>query len=250
MTLRLERIHAFNSTAWQRHCENLEAANADLQSQITAIAAAQAAATAAATAATAILIRHEPGIYEAHSQFLPEGRNRTRDAMRAVFDYMFTRTDCERIITQIPDNNRAAQGLARIGRFQEMFRLENTPRGPTAYVGLTIEQWIQDTPSLETDSEWFHAPITEAVKKARPDFPDHPEDRSHERAVGAAVRMIRRGNVAKGVTFYNRWARFAGFTCIRTLSTIPPVFDVSEPGLSCVVGVRDDELEILLCQSA
>jgi hypothetical protein len=53
MTLRLERIHAFNSTAWQRHCENLEAANADLQSQITAIAAAQAAATAAATAATA-----------------------------------------------------------------------------------------------------------------------------------------------------------------------------------------------------
>jgi exo-beta-1,3-glucanase (GH17 family) len=53
MTLRLERLRAFNATGWQRHCESLEAANTDLQSQITAIAAAQAAATAAATAATA-----------------------------------------------------------------------------------------------------------------------------------------------------------------------------------------------------
>jgi hypothetical protein len=54
MTLRLERLRAFNAIGWQRHCEALETANADLQAQITAIATAQAAATAAAAAAAVV----------------------------------------------------------------------------------------------------------------------------------------------------------------------------------------------------
>lgn len=197
-----------------------------------------------------VLVRQEGGIYEAHSQFLPDSRGHTRDAMRAVFDYMFTRTDCERIVTQVPDNNRGAMALAKIGRFREMFRLEHTPRGPTAFVGLTLEEWVQDTPALEADGKWFHDPVSQAVKISAPNIPDHPDEPSHDRAVGAAVRMIRAGNVFKGASFYNRWAAFAGFTSMRVLSVAPPIFDVSEPtiGLSCVVGVNGDELEILLCR--
>lgn len=60
MGLRLDRLNRTNSSGvafqrlWQRNCEAHEAANADLQSQIDAIAAAQAAAAAAqATANTA-----------------------------------------------------------------------------------------------------------------------------------------------------------------------------------------------------
>lgn len=59
MTLRLDRLQPANfnargmQTLWQRHCEQLEAANVSLQSQITAIAAAQAAATAAQASADA-----------------------------------------------------------------------------------------------------------------------------------------------------------------------------------------------------
>jgi hypothetical protein len=196
-----------------------------------------------------ILVRHEPGIYEAHSQFLPDGRTGTRQAMREVFDYMFTRTDCERIITQIPDNNRAAAALGMAGKFRTLFRLEHTPRGPTAFVCLTIEEWAQNTLALETDSKWFHDPMAAAVKAACPDMPEHHDDRAHERAVGATVRMVRAGNAEKGVNFYNRWARFSGFTPIRPVSFAPLVLDVSEPGLSCIVGIKNDELEVLLCRS-
>lgn len=196
-----------------------------------------------------IMMQHEPGIYEAHSQFLPDMRGGTRQAMRECFDYMFTRTDCERMITQIPDNNRGAIALGKAGKFREMFR-RDTPRGPTAFVGLTLEEWAQDTPALEQDGAWFHDNIHAAVKKVLPHQPDHPHDPAHDRAVGAAVRMCRAGNVHKGIGFYNRWARFAGYTPATVVSDIPPVIDVSEVGLHCIIGLRDNEMEILLCQSA
>ncbi len=197
-----------------------------------------------------ILMQHEPGIYEAHSQFLPDKRSGTRQAMLDTFDFMFTRTDCERITTQIPDNNRGAQALCMAGKFRTMFRREDTPRGPTAYVGLTLEEWAQDTPGLEQDGAWFHDNIEAAVKRVLPDQPDHPHDPAHDRAVGATVRMCRAGNVQKGIDFYNRWARFAGYTPATVISAVPPVIDVSEVGLNCVIGLRDNEMEILLCQLA
>lgn len=195
-----------------------------------------------------IFIRHEPGIYEGHSQFLPEARRYTRKAMWAAFDYMFTRTDCERIQTQVPDNNLPAQALGKIAGFREMFRREDTPRGPTSFMSLTAEEWAQGNEDLETDGAWFHDQIHAAVKAARPDLPEHPEDKAHDRAVGAAVRMIRAGNVEKGVNFYNRWARFAGYTPVLLVSQNPIVIDASEPGLSCVIGMKDREMEILVCR--
>jgi hypothetical protein len=196
-----------------------------------------------------IFIRHEPGIYEGHSQFLPEARRNTRKAMWAAFDYMFTRTDCERVITQVPDNNLPARALGKIAGFREMFRREDTPRGPTSFMALTIEEWAQANESLEVDGAWFHDGIHAAAKEARPDFPDHPEDKAHDRAVGATVRMIKAGNVFKGVNLYNRWARFAGYTSATVISETPPVINVSEPGLACIVGLKDGEMEILLCRS-
>lgn len=196
-----------------------------------------------------ILIQHTPGSYEVHSQFLPEGRGRrSRDAMRDGLDYMFTRTNCEQVITQVPDNNRAAAGLARLAGFRELFRREGAARGPTSYMCLTIDEWAQGNPALEADGQWFHAAAESAVKSARPDLPDHPDDPAHNRAVGAAVRMIRAGNAAKGVAFYNRWALFAGYSPIRLISQQPPLLNMSEHGLSFIVEVRDGNMEILLCQ--
>jgi hypothetical protein len=191
-----------------------------------------------------ILICQEPGIYEVHSQFLPEGRAHTRKAMRAGFDYMFTQTDCERVITQVPDNNRGAAALAKAAGFRLMFRREDTPRGPTAFMGLTAEEWAQGNADLEAEGERFHTLLEEAKKARGSELPVHGHDPAHERAVGAALNMIRAGNSAKGVNFYNRWARFAGYAPITLISAQPIVVDV----VDAVVGLTDNEMEILLCR--
>lgn len=190
-----------------------------------------------------ILHNQGQGIYEVHSQFLPEHRTNTREAMRAGFDYMFTRTDCERVVTQVPDNNRAAQCLAKAARFRPMFRREQGLLGPTEYMGLSIDEWAQDNRSLEADGEWFHDQLEQAKKAHGSALPVHDHDPAHERAVGAAVRMVRAGNAAKGVNFYNRWARFAGYAQITLISTQPVVIDV----VDAVVG---NDMEILLCRQA
>lgn len=195
-----------------------------------------------------ILIPHEPGIYEVHSQFLPEHRRHTRKAMRAGFDYMFTKTDCQMVVTKVPDSNAGAVALAQAAGFRLLFRREDGQFGPTSFMGLSCDEWAQANPELEADGEWFHDGITAAVKAARPDLPEHPEDKSHDRAVGAAVRMIRAGNVAKGVEHYNRWARLAGYTPARLVSQNPLALDVSEVGLDCIVGLDGPEMEILLCR--
>lgn len=192
-----------------------------------------------------VLHCHEPGIYEVHSQFLPEHRGgHAVKAMREGFDYMFTRTDCTRVVTQVPDNNPAAKGFARLARFRPMFRREQGLLGPTEYMGLGIEEWAQDNHSLEADGEWFHAQLEDAKKANGSALPVHDHDPAHERAVGGAVRMIRAGNAAKGVGFYNRWARLAGYAPITLISARPPVIDV----VDAVVSLRDNEMEILLCR--
>jgi len=192
-----------------------------------------------------ILHCHEPGIYEVHSQFLPEYRGgHAAKAMRAGFDYMFTRTDATRIVTQVPDNNPAARGFARLARFRPMFRREAGLMGPTEYMGLSVEEWAQDNRSLEADGEWFHGKLEEAKKRAGSELAVHGHDPAHERAVGASVRMIKAGNAAKGVAFYNRWARLAGYAPITLISAQPVVIDV----VDAVVGLADNDMEILLCR--
>jgi hypothetical protein len=186
----------------------------------------------------------EPGLYEVHSQFLPEHRTHTREAMRAGFEYMFTRTDCVQIVTQVPDNNRAAQCLAKAARFRPMFHRKEGLLGPTEYVGLTVDQWAQDNPKLEAEGERFHGLLEEAKKANGSELPAHGHDAAHERAVGAAVRMIKAGNAAKGVNFYNRWARFAGYAPITLISAQPVVIDV----VDAVVGLADNDMEILSCR--
>lgn len=191
-----------------------------------------------------LLIRHEPGIYEVHSQFLPEARRGSVRAMRDGFDYMFTRTDCERVVTQVPDNNPAAAALAKLAGFRPMFRREDAARGATLFMGLTCEEWAQGNRSLEADGEWFHRQLEEAKAAAGSSLPVHGHDPAHERAVGATVRMVRAGNARKGVALYNRWATFAGYAPLSILSERPVVIDV----VDAVVGMANNEMEVLLCR--
>ncbi len=192
-----------------------------------------------------LLICHEPGVYEVHSQFLPNHRRQTIKAMRDGFDYMFINTDCHTVLTQVPDNNVAAAALARHAHFRPMFRREETPRGSTAFMALTIDQWAQDNTGLEAEGEWFHDRLSAAKEANGSSLPEHAHDAAHERAVGATIRMVKAGNCHKAVAFYNRWARFAGYVPITLLGDTPPLIDV----VDAVVELNGQEMEIILCRS-
>lgn len=56
--------------------------------------------------------------------------------------------------------------------------------------------------------------------------------------------MIRAGQVAKGVQFYNRWASLAGYQSIAVLSVTPTILDVRD----AVIEVRGGQMEVLQCR--
>lgn len=161
---------------------------------------------------------------------------------------MFTRTSCLQITTFLPDNNSAARGLALKVPFSEWFRRSHPTLGEGAQARIDIDQWICGTPDLEADGERFHIALEAAVKAARPELPDHPVDKIHDRYVGACVRMASRGQCRKAEAIYGRWAANAGYTPARLISDAPPTFDVSEPGLTCIVALHDGEIQVLSCQ--
>ena len=180
-----------------------------------------------------------PGEYEVHSLFLPEARAGTVEAMRAGMAYMFTRTGCHRLVTKVPDDNKSALGLSRVGGFKPMFR-----RGPVSYLGISIDDWAQGCPELEAEGEWFHARLEAAKSEGGSALPQHDHDSAHERAVGAAVLMLRAGLIGKALAFYNRWAAFAGYQQISIITEAPTVLDVGD----AVIELRDGDMEVLTCR--
>lgn len=192
-----------------------------------------------------VLIRHEQGVYEVHSMFLTAARRHSRTAMIAGMDYMFTRTDCEQILTKLPDGNVAATMLGRMGGFREHFRRAEGFEGKgCAYASVAIQDWAMNNPDLETDGEWFHRCLEGAKEAAGSELTTHSHDPAHERAVGAAIRMVKAGNAVKGIAFYNRWALFAGYAPLSILTLYPLVIDV----VDAIVEVNGADLEFLLCR--
>jgi hypothetical protein len=191
-----------------------------------------------------ILVRHEPGIYEVHSQFLPGNGTHPIKAMRAAQEWMFTRTDCQAIVSKVPEANKAAKGFAITGGLRPIFRRAKSDLGPCEYVELALMDWAMRTKALEAHGERFHAFLEAAKATEGSQLPTHPHDPAHERAVGAAMLMIERGQPQKGVAFYNRWARLAGYAEIELLSEAPVVVDA----VDAVVGIGDTGMEMLLCR--
>lgn len=186
-----------------------------------------------------VLVRHEPGIYEVHSLFAPEGRGHSVAAMRAGFAYMFERTDADEIVTTCADDNRAALAFAKLAGFREVFRTADTGR-----YSLTLMDWALSRPELELEGATFHA-LLESVKVANDSArPVHEDCAAHDRMVGAAFRMVQAGNPAKAVGHYNKWARMAGYAPIGLISANPPVLDV----VDAVIEWTGTDMEVALCR--
>lgn len=197
-----------------------------------------------------MFIQLEPGLYEVHTQFLPDARG--QNALTAVLDalrWMFTRTDCVEVVTRVPDGNAAAAALVKRINGELQFHRPNVWQAPTGLVGVkyyskTLASWVRDTDSLNEIGDWFHEKLA-AVKVASGALaPIHEDDDAHDRYVGAAAEMIVNGQVVKGINFYNRWARFAGYASISVVATNPIVIDIQD----ALVAVRGSDFEVLLCR--
>lgn len=185
------------------------------------------------------------GVYEVHSMFLPGNGTAPVRAMRAAQEWVFTRTDCHTIVSRVPKANRRAKGFAITGRLGTVFERDCAQLGPCEYVRIDLMGWAMGNAALEGHGEAFHDALSAAKEAAGSALPVHDHDAAHERAVGAAWLMIRHGQAAKGVGFYNTWAQWAGYAPIALLSASPVVVDV----VDAVVGLNDNlDLEVLSCR--
>ncbi len=197
-----------------------------------------------------------PGLYEAHSQFLPEGRGRPMfEAAREAIRYLFTHTECTEIVSKVPLANAGAVGLSRWSGFEERFRREGAwtsvngaPATAVAYVGMTLDAWKKRDPACLHRGQWFHAQLEAAKHAAGSALPVHPEDESHDRAVGASVLRFQAGNPRKAVATYNKWAVFVGYAPIALLQEHPVIVDVGDAIASLKPAADGWALEVLACR--
>lgn len=189
-----------------------------------------------------------PGVYELHTMFLPEARGRSYFAAAAeALRWMFTQTDALEIVTRCPDDNGGARMAASVVGFRERFRREDAwkPGVGVSYQVFSVDDWFVRDKECLAAGRAFHEALEAAKLAAGSTLPVHPEDEAHDRAVGACTLMIRGGYMAKGVSFYCRWASFAGYATIEALS--PTLVDVRD----AIIEVRaDGTMGVLTCRSA
>lgn len=197
-----------------------------------------------------LFIRYAPGIYEVHTQFIPEARGRaaieaTNDALR----WMFTKTDAVEILTKVPDRNKGALGLVKAIHGELRFHRDNAwlaADGPdgVGHYALTIQSWAGKCAAVETSGHWFHEKLEAAKEHLGATNPLHDDDEAHDRYVGATVEMILAGQVAKAINFYNEWAPFAGYATVSIIAANPLVIDIQD----AILAVRGGDFEVLLCR--
>lgn len=188
-----------------------------------------------------------PGLYEAHTNVLPEARGAGSIAIvREALHYMFTCTDAVEIITRCPEGNRAALALAkRIGGIFEFCAVQGWYRGreliPADIYAMRIQDWMRDAPELPEMGEWFHRRLEHEFQRIGRKDDVHPDDHIHDRYVGAAVAMIVGGQPDKAITFYNRFAAAANYAPISIVAREPLVIDIR----NALVRIEGEDFRIM-----
>lgn len=199
-----------------------------------------------------VFTQHEATVYEGHTIFpLGSGQQAGR-AIEEALRWLFTRTDCQEVVTKVSKNNRAAGLMVRQVGFERLFDRDaawpefDGSMAPGSFFGLSIGRWAQRDREAGRLGHIFHDRLEAAKVAAGSDLPVHGDDQAHDQAVGAAALMILAGNPAKGVWSYNRWARLAGYQTIEIVSLAPLVIDVRD----ALVTVENGEMEVLTCRQA
>lgn len=160
-------------------------------------------------------IRLQPGIYEIHTIFHPGDALCALEFARSCMAIMFTQTDCVELKSKIPTSNGGARVLATKSGLSRTFSRNacwedgDGNRQDVDYFSIDIDTWVTfDKGNSETGNLVFHCP-----------------DKIGSAFLGAAARMIRANNGAKGVALYNRWATFVEEQPITILGINPFLFE-------------------------
>ncbi len=191
--------------------------------------------------------RHQPGLFEAHTQVLPAGRGAWGlDCVEACLNFMFSRTDAMEIMTRCPKGNLPAKALARaIGGTHEFTNpngwiKDGIPVSADIYK-LSVTDWMRRAPGLQERGHWFHERLEEELKAFEHPAPQHADDATHDRYVGAACEMFFGGQPEKACVLYNRWACMAGYLPIEVMSTDPLAVDIR----SALLVMRDGDFKVV-----
>lgn len=185
----------------------------------------------------------EPGIYEVHTNFLPEyrGRNAIKVSQDA-YKWMFDHTDCMVLQTRVPAFNKAADLFCKIvGATKEFERkaVWPTKNGDVdmSFWSLRYEDWVRKADGMQEAGHAFHQKLESERIRHGVDEPLHADEDCHDRYVGACVKMIYAGQPEKAIVLYNRFARFSGYGQISLIAKSPLVVDIGDALLQ--VGDRD-----------
>ena len=166
-----------------------------------------------------------PGLWELHTQVLPEGRGAwTLGLGASAFGWLFTHTDAVEILTRVPQGNLAAAAIVRkIGATQEWsqsdgWTFEDKQVGISVWA-VSLQVWLRSryaAPLEDIAAEFLG--VLAPGEAVRPDA---------LRPLGFCLAAIRGKQAAKGCVFLNRWGAIAGF---------PPAFVAAENPLTVNLG--------------
>jgi hypothetical protein len=168
-----------------------------------------------------------PGVYEVHTQAVPEGRGAwISQFVLAAGDWMFTRTDAFEIVTRIPEEHLGARALARHAGMKLEFQrpAECLWRGKKQRADIysfRIQDWACKADSFDQPGHDFHEFLHDEARRLGVTAKAHPDDPQHNRYVGIALAMVEGGHVYKALNFYNRWALLSRHPLIRLMKEQP-----------------------------
>jgi hypothetical protein len=189
------------------------------------------------------------GRYEIHSLFLPTKATAAVKAMRSALDYVFAASDAVELVTKVPTDNAAADGLARLAGFRLLFtstmEWTSTETKSMGVRTLHIDEWALRSSVALCMGRWLHEQFADVLESHASQLPPHSaDDETHDRMAGAAAMMMRAGNIAKAVLFYNRWAVLAGYPPIKWLRDHPTILDLE----GMIVELTGEDIEVLSCR--
>lgn len=195
-----------------------------------------------------IFIQHVKGVYEIHTQVLPDGRGAWALQMaQECVDWLFSKTNAIEVFTRVPEGNVAAMALTRAcgAKPEETVwqELSGVMSKVTIFSG-RIQDWIRIAPQLPARGQLFHVKLAEKYKAMNLNLAVHDEDPWHDRHVGAAVGMFLGGQPVKGMMVFNRYAAMSMAPPMKILSLDPLVVDITD----CRLEIIGDDFEVITCQ--
>lgn len=187
-----------------------------------------------------------PGIFEVHSAALKNGRGSwmLSFAQRSL-DAIFTQSDAQEVMTRVPKGNVAATALTKacgfVHEFDSMHEcLFDGQKVTPGTWRLSIHDWVKRSRYFAEVGAWMHHRLGEEAAKLGIKESPHAPDEHHDRVAGAALSMLRAGQLAKGLLYYDRWAVLARHAIV-TLASADPVAVKMDIG---VLRLKGDDIEV------